>query len=220
MKEIKKRKLLPMIPLALAAFGIWSCEPQPDDAKLFDQFVVSTNYDTTANFDSYLTYAIPTDTIGLISNLASDDTIVTGTSYARPVLTAINTNLEARGYQRVERDEDPDLAVNAYVVKNLNLFQQVNGYYGYPGYYYPGYYGYYGYYYNYPYVSTYLYNTGVLVVEIVDLKNKTPDNKVKVIWNSYMGDVFSSIDRNKQTLEAIDQAFTQSPYVATSTGGI
>ena len=60
------------------------------------------------------------------------------------------------------------------------------------------YYGY-GSYYSYPYVNTYAYNTGALVVEIVDLKNVTPDNKVKVIWNAYMGDVYSAIDLIEQS---------------------
>ena len=79
-----------------------------------------------------------------------------------------------RSYTRVDRNENPDLGVNVYVVKDLNLFQQVV----YPNYYYPSYYGY-GSYYSYPYVNTYAYNTGALVVEIVDLKNVTPDNKVR-----------------------------------------
>lgn len=190
------------------------CEPQPDDLKLLDQFVVSTNFDPDANFGSYATYYMPVDTIGLVSNVSSDDTIIVGTSYARPVITQVKSNLSARGYQSVGLGDDPDLAVNAYVLKNLNIFQEVNypGSYGYPGYYYPGYYGYYGYNY-YPYVSTYAYNTGVLVIEVVDLKNITPQNTVKVIWDAYLGDVFSSVDLHQQTLDGIDQAFLQSPYL-------
>ena len=192
----------------------WGCEPQPDDLKLFDEFVVSTNFDENADFSSYLTYYMPVDTIGLVSNLISDDTIIVGSGYAGPVVNQVKSNLNARGYQAVGIDEDPDLAVNAYILKNLNIFQNVvypPGY-GYPGYYYPGYYGYYGYYY-YPTVQTYAYNTGVLVLEIVDLKNVTPQNEVTVIWNAYLGDVFSSLDLSQQTLDAIDQAFQQSTYL-------
>jgi hypothetical protein len=95
-----------------------------------------------------------------------------------------------------------------YVVNDLNLFQQVV----YPNYYYPSYYGY-GSYYSYPYINTYAYNTGALVIEIVDLKNVTPDNKVKVIWNAYLGDVYSTIDLTQQSVDAIDQAFIQSNYL-------
>ena len=66
---------------------------------------------------------------------------------------------------------------------------------------------------SYPYINTYAYNTGALVVEIVDLKNVTPDGKVKVIWNAYMGDLYSALDYTQQSLEAIDQAFVQSNYL-------
>ena len=62
-------------------------------------------------------------------------------------------------------------------------------------------------------MNTYAYNTGVLIIELVDLKNRTPDNKVKVVWDAYLGDVYSTIDRLKQSEDAINQAFIQSPYL-------
>ncbi len=199
----------------VVSFISWSCQTEPDSAKLIDQMVVSTNYDPDANFENYTTYAIPTDTIGFISNNSSDTIIVSPESgFPRHVLTAIKRNMDDRGYTRVARNEDPDVGVNVMVVNDFNLFQEVvyPGYYGYPGNYYSGYYGY-GSYYYYPYVNTYAYNTGVLIVEIVDLKNRTPDNKVKVVWDAYMGDVYSTIDREVQSKDAIDQAFVQSPYL-------
>ncbi len=193
----------------------WGCQTEPDSAKLIDQMVVSTNYDPDANFGAYTTYAIPTDTIGFISNNSSDTIIVSPEStFPRHVLSAIKRNLDDRGYARVDRTEDPDVGINVMVANDFNLFQEVvyPGYYGYPGNYYSGYYGY-GSYYYYPYVNTYAYNTGVLIVEIVDLKNRTPDNKVKVVWDAYIGDVYSTIDRAAQSQDAIDQAFIQSPYL-------
>ncbi|MFO7256560.1 MAG: DUF4136 domain-containing protein [Bacteroidota bacterium] len=197
-----------LLMVCVAAMS-WGCEPQPDDLKLFDQFVVSTNRDANADFGSYLTYFMQSDTIGLVSNIPNDDTIIVGSYYARPVVNQVKSNLNARGYQSVDSDENPDLAVKAYVVKDLNIFQD----YVYPpGYYYPGY-GYYSYYYYPPYVQTYAYNTGVLVVEIIDLKNITPQNEVAVIWTAHLGDVFSSVDLVQQTIEAIDQAFQQSTYI-------
>ncbi len=210
MRSITFLMLLSML-IAMAA-----CHPEPDTKVLIDDFVVATNYDPDANFTSYTTYAIPTDTIGFISE-TSDDTIIVAAenSFPRPVLTAINENLEAKGYVRVGKNEDPDIGINVLVVNDFNVFQQVvyPDYYGYPGYYYPGYYGYNSWYYNYPYVSTYAYNTGVLIVEMVDLKNRTPDNEVKVVWDAYMGDVYSTLDLQQQTLKAINQAFVQSPYL-------
>jgi hypothetical protein len=177
--------------------------------------VVSTNFDPDANFSSYVTYAIPTDTIGFVSN-SSSDTIITSpdSDFPRRVISAIRENLDARGYTRVNRNDNPDLGVNVMVVNDYNIFQEIvyPDYYGYPGSYYSGYYGYGGYY-SYPYVNTYAYNTGVLIIEVVDLKNRTPDNKVKVVWDAYLGDVYSTIDRLAQSTDAIHQAFNQSTYL-------
>jgi hypothetical protein len=208
------RKTTYFIVLILAGFS-WACQTEPDSAELIDQMVVSTNYDPQADFAAYTTYAIPTDTIGFVSN-NSEDTIIVypESSYPRHVLSLVRANMEARGYTRVARNQDPDIGVNVMVVNDFNVFQEIvyPNYYGYPGSYYSGYYGY-GSYYYYPYVNTYAYNTGVLIIELVDLKNRTPDNKVKVVWDAYLGDVYSTIDRDAQTEEGINQAFVQSPYI-------
>ena len=191
---------------------LWGCQSEPDNLRLFDELVVSTNFDPEASFSAYTTYAIPTDTIGFVSNSDPDDTIMVAEGknnfYPRKVLEKVTKNMDDRLYNRVARNENPDLGVNVYIVQDLNVFQQIVN----PGYYYPYYYGY-GSYYSYPYVNTYAYNTGALVVEIVDLKNVTPDGKVKVIWNAYLGDLYSAIDYTQQSLDAIDQAFVQSNYL-------
>ena len=201
--------------IGISAALSWGCRTEPDSEKLIDQLVVSTNFDPEADFTAYSTYAIPTDTIGFISN-NSDDTIMVSSqsTFPRAALSAIRQNMEDRGYTRVARNESPDMGVNVMVVNDFNMFQEVvyPGGYGYPGSYYSGYYGY-GSYYSYPYVNTYAYNTGVLVIELVDLKNRTPDNKVKVIWDAYLGDIYSTVDRLPQTEEGIRQAFVQSPYL-------
>jgi len=207
-------KISYLLIIFIAGLG-WACQTEPDSAELIDQMVVSTNYDPEANFTAYATYAIPTDTIGFVSNNSSD-TIITSpeNSFPRDVLRVIKQNLDARGYTRVNKNESPDLGLNVMVVNDFNVFQEIvyPNYYGYPGNSYSGYYGYGGYY-SYPYVNTYAYNTGVLIIEIVDLKNRTPDNKVKVVWDAYLGDVYSTIDRIAQSTDAIEQAFIQSPYI-------
>jgi hypothetical protein len=190
------------------------CQTEPEQVKLLDELVVATNYDTNADFSSYSTFAIPTDTIGFFSN-TSNDTIITqqDEDYPRPVIEKIKANMNARGYTQVDRTQNPDLGVNIVVVNDFDIFQQVvyPDYYGGGGYY-SGYYGYNSWY-GYPYVNTYAYNTGVLIIEIVDLKNRTSNNNVKVIWDAYLGDVYSTINLRTQTEKAIDQAFVQSPYL-------
>ena len=185
--------------------------------KLYDELVVTTSFDPEATFDSYKTYAITTDTIGYMANNSSQEIITASESdYPRPVLEAIRLNMDQRGFTRVGKNESPDLGVNVVVVNDFNVFQELvypDPYY-YPGNYYSGYYGYNSWYY-YPYVNTYAYNTGVLIIELVDLKNRTPDNKVRIVWSAYLGDIYSTINLIDQTEAGIDQAFAQSAYIST-----
>jgi hypothetical protein len=197
-------------------FAVAGCRPEPDNMKLFDELVVTTSFDPSADFKAYVTYAITTDTIGFVSQTSSDTILTASESdFPRPALEAIRFNMNERGYTRVGKNESPDLGVNVVVVNDFNVFQQLvypDPYY-YPGSYYSSYYGYNSWYY-YPYVNTYAYNTGVLIIELVDLKNRTPDNKVRVIWSAYLGDLYSTINLIDQTEAGIDQAFTQSNYIS------
>src|SRR5688572_24856054 len=109
-----------MIFLAVASM-FWSCQTEPDNAKLLDELVVSTNYDKDISFSSYATYAIPTDTIGFVSNTNPNDTILVARAdndyYPRVVLQKVMQNMNNRFFTRVDREDNPDLGVNVYVVK-------------------------------------------------------------------------------------------------------
>ena len=203
-----KRSIIGLICITF----LLSCQPEPDNFKLLDDLVVSTNYDTEADFSTYATYAISADTIGYLSNNSQDTILVTPKNgdLPRSIITQLHINLDKRGYTNVAKNENPDIGVNVVIVNDINFFQEVvypGGYYPYSGY------GYYSYYNFYPYVNTYSSNTGALVVEFVDLKNKTQDNKVKIVWTAQMGDIISTVDRIQQSKDAIDQAFVQSPYL-------
>lgn len=207
------RKLISIVLLMLSS--LLACQPEQDTLKLLDELVVSTSYDPVIDFSAYSTYSMAIDTIGFVSNRSPNDTIITHqeSDFPRPVLQTIESNLNNLGYTRVAKDQDPDWRINVYLINDYNLFQEVY----YPSYYYPSYYGYgygYGSYYGYPYVNTYATNTGSLVIEILDLRNVTPDNKIKVIWSAYAGDVYNTIHLIEQSVKAIDQAFVQSPYLS------
>jgi hypothetical protein len=189
--------------------ALWSCEPEPDNLRLLDQLVVSTNFDPQAAFGTYTHYTIPKDTIGYVSNTSRDTiwTFTTAQPYPRKVIETVRNQMDSLGFTYVERDKDPDVGMNIYIIENLNLFQQVY----YPNYY-SNYYGYGGYYY-YPIVQTYAQNTATLVVEMIDLKNRNASNQVKIVWNAYMGDVVNSVNYEQQSISAIKTAFKQSDYL-------
>jgi Domain of unknown function (DUF4136) len=203
---MKRFSLLILIAIAFA------CEDQPSTGDLVKDMVVQTNYDNAVDFRSFTTYAMPMDTIGLVSNASDNSAIVN--NYSKAVTRAVKENFDALGYQQVDIDDNPDFGVNVFVVNDLSVFQSVvypNYYYGYPGYGYGSFYGYGGYY-NYPYVSTSVYNQAILVIEFADL-NTIQNNNARVVWTANMGDLITTVDQNGKVLEAIDQAFLQSPYL-------
>ena len=204
-------KLNRFILLFFGAVLLVSCHPEPESLQLYDQLVVKTNYDPSANFAAYATYAIANDTLGLISNTNPNYTLLTSSEsdFPHPVTEAIVDAMNERGFVRVSHNASPDLAIQPIVVNDYNVFQQVV----YPNGYYSGYYGYNSWY-SYPYVQTYTYQNAVLVIQFVDLKNRTPDNKVKVVWTAYLGDLYKTLKLIPQTEAGIQQAFIQSPYIA------
>ena len=52
-----------------------------------------------------------------------------------------------------------------------------------------------------------------LLVQVVDAKNPNFENKYPVIWSAYIGDLNATMDLKGKTLEAIETAFAQSPYL-------
>jgi hypothetical protein len=202
------KKLTFFILTALAC----ACQDKPELAKLVQDMVVQTSYDTTAVFQNFTTFTMPMDTIGLVSNATDASAIVS--DYSKSITASVRNGLETKGYQYTALNQNPDLGVNIFIVNDRSVYQSVSypGYYG--GYPYGGYggYGSYSGFYNYPYINTYVSNQAILVIELADLKNpKTPNGLV--IWTANIGDLISSVDQNRKVLEAITQAFQQSPYL-------
>ncbi len=93
------------IPLLLAVFAIAfvSCEKDPDMDKLDSKYLVYTNYDTKADFKTFETYYLP-DSILVIGN--SKDAEYWKDESAQEILSAYVTNMNNRGYVRVDKRED------------------------------------------------------------------------------------------------------------------
>ena len=156
-----------------------ACQPEPNSIDLVQNMLVQTNYESTANFSSYSTYALALDTLGFFYGDAPTDTILLGT-YAEKITAQIKFNMDKAGYTSVPNYSNPDLAINAFVLRDFGVIQSLSypGYYGsYSGYYNPKYYGFKNYY-GYPYLNIYNYNTATLVIEIIDMKNKDGQGKL------------------------------------------
>ena len=211
-----KRVLAGTLVLILVIVMISSCRKTPDTSQLTNKFVVITNRDPNANFSSYKTYHI-SDTVAYISNTPGADSIIVGAA-AQALVGAVVTNMNARGYTKVNRNNNPDLGLKITALKQLNTGVVYPpgwwwGYWGYPGY---CYYGCYPPYWGYP--VAYAYNVGDVIVEMIDVKNSGSNHNLTRIWIQEAGGVLSSTSQTNLDLsvEAINQAFTQSPYIQTN----
>lgn len=192
-----------------------SCMPEPESIDLIRYMVVQTEYnqsfinDDENIFDTYSTFVIREDTMGFVSSQSVDEYLLESDvpGFVIPVVDSIRDGFVDFGYQPVSTEDDPDFAVNVIVLQNFNYYQSINYGYGYPG----SYYGYYGYYY--PVVSTYYSNNVTLLIQVVDAKNPNGDNEYSIIWSAYIGDLNATTDLTGKTLEAVAQAFEQSPYI-------
>lgn len=186
-------------------FILIGCEPMPKPDELHKNLVVQTDYDETVNFKEFSTYQLALDTLGLISN-STNDTLFLG-EFAQQVTARIKANLDSRGYVQIDKSQNPDLGVNAFIVSDFSVYQTIS-YPSYGGGYYSPYYGYY-----YPIVSTYASNSAGLILQLVNLKKKNNQNQFQLIWTCYIGDIASSNDQFNQSIAAVDQAFVQSSII-------
>jgi hypothetical protein len=160
-------------------------------------------------FNNYSTFVMDDIKMGFVSTVSPNKKFLEEAdvpNFVTAVLAAIRDSVINKGYLRVTDEDEPDFAVNVVVLQNFNFYQAINYGYGYPG----SYYGYYGYYY--PYVSTYYANYVTLLIQVVDAKNPNGLNEYPIIWTAYIGDLNFTTDLTNKTLEAVTQAFKQSPY--------
>lgn len=202
----------------LVAVFVTSCEKDPDLSKLSADFTVYTNYDENVKFEDFKTYCLP-DSILLIgkdmkAEYWKDD-------LAQKIIKEVNDEMNARGYTKVPETKDANIGIQLSFAQQTTQVIGTSGWYDggwYNGWWSPDFWGPYWNDWYYPYAVNYSYDTGTMIMEMVDLTSKkTEVNKVKlpVIWHSYAtGLLFNNNKYNLELiLDAVDQAFKQSPYI-------
>lgn len=155
----------------LAVFAV-SCEKDPDLNKLDSNYVVYTDYDKDANFGSYNTFFLPDS---ILEAGSSNHASYWKDENALSIIDEVSTIMQERGYQRItdaEQKNNADLGLQLTYVTQTN--QVITG--GYWGGWWD--YGYWGpwwdsWYYSYP--ISYSYDTGTLIMEMVDLTRQEGD---------------------------------------------
>ncbi len=193
-----------------------SCSKYPPSSdRLLEDMAIYTKVDLNVKFEEYKTFAI----VPVVSYIDGKDSASITTPNAISLLNRITSNMTGRGFKSVATNAHPDLGINVTAIKNTNTSVYYPGWYwGYPGYYPPNWWGYPGYGYGYPYYPTYVvtYSTGTVIIDLVDLKNPTADNKVMIRWNAYIRGLLTTTHTENDILRCVDQAFAQTPQIKTT----
>lgn len=192
-----------------------SCKKDPlknmneDESRIY-----ITNHDSTVKFNSYKTYSIA-DSVTLIDNgrFAGRE----ATTWDQQVVGAVQSAMNARGFVKVDRSQNPDLGINVSRVYSTStqVVDLSNYYGGYGGYYDPYYWGYGGYDYYFPPAYGYYQNTeAALSIDILDLKNASGNQSIKGIWSGVVRG--EGIFKSSNVQSQIQTLFDQSPYLKTN----
>lgn len=201
--------------LACMAVVMAACEKDPDMEKLDTNLVVYTDHDNNVSFDGYKTYFLPDSILeagGYKASYWKDEN-------AKAIIDAVALQMDSRGYTRVtdpEKKDEVDVGVQLSYVAQTNHVISYTPYggwwdYGFWGPWWGGWY--------YPYPVTYSYDTQTMLLEMVDLTKKdtseTKKQDIPVVWYvSMSGFMYGNGRVNQQLLlDAVDQAFDQSPYI-------
>lgn len=205
----------------LACAGImYSCQKFPSVTDVDGEFLVSTSYAEDTDFSKYTTFTIA-DSILVLDSYMGCDTIKNAST--DKLVGEYRKMLEERGYTYVPKEDDvpvsADLAVQLSYVADTDYYTEyVNPYWwlDYPGYWSSYYWGAWGGGWYYPYPVTYRFTTHSLMADMADLTAPTGENEsLPVIWSCFInGSAGSSRDDLQKFVDAIDQAFAQSEYLA------
>lgn len=202
----------------LLSVVVLGCTKYPDiyDAER-EKDIAITYYDTTATFSQYMTYSI-VDTVPTLEWDDNVDSLVwEASTKSKLILDEINSQMASLGYTKVDTSANPDLLVNASVLK-LEL-EYVSYYSSYPYYGWGGgyYWGYPSYGYSYPYYYPYYYTQsfGTILMEFADARNiDESTHTIKMVWTGMVvGSLNEGGEVNSRITTGIDDCFNQSSYL-------
>jgi Domain of unknown function (DUF4136) len=215
----KARTLLIAATLTAAALGVGACGFSSLTTSETD--VAVTIEDEQRDYSKYKTYSLTDEIVDLCEVAGDDGTLPLGgagsidvgdcfeVSHAldKNMLAAIDKNMQAFGYEKVGKDDSPDVTVLVSVVARDNWYYAPGYWWCDPYYYYSCWYPTTGYYYNFP--------TGTALINMVD-NSETEGKVLSSAWFAGLSGLYSRADdkTGAQRIEdVVDRAFAQSPYL-------
>ena len=207
---MKNRKVWWLSVLA-AAIVFTGCSKDPI-ANLTDEEsrIYITDFDSTRSFATYATFSI-SDSVAVLNEGRPSKQL---NAVDQAFIDAVRTQMQAKGFQLVNKSANPDLGVNITRIYNTSTgvlsYDNYYDYYG--GSWDPFYWGYggYGYYSPYSY-ATYTIREGALSIDMLDLKNAASANRINVIWTGLIRG--SGIFNQGTAQQQVNMLFDQSPYL-------
>ena len=191
----------------------------PDEADYIEELdLVYTNYSSSFDFKSKKTFAMP-DSVVKITGDDADDPDGDGkpefakSTYSTAILTALKQQMQANGWQQVNKNANPDVLLLPSTMTTTNIYYYYDWWYwdwwygGWWGWYYPGWY-------YPPYITG--YRSGSVFIQMVDRTTATPSNdNVAVVWSMILNGLAEGDQTNisARIQSSIAQGFQQSPYL-------
>jgi hypothetical protein len=216
---VKHSNRLLLFQLAAWAALVVACHPgEPTSASELD--VVATAHSDTVNYAAIQTYVMPDSVVEIIPPESVATTVPLDHTYDQQILDGVAAHMAAIGYTRLptfDAASPPDviLTVRALAVQNTDVYVSYPwwpywGWYGWPCCYGPGW----GV--GYPIVTGVQYDVGTIVIDMWDRRRADETAQViPAIWVAALRGLLEGApgDAPARIAQAIDRAFSQSPYL-------
>jgi hypothetical protein len=209
---MKKRTFL--ILTVLSGFLLWGCYPGGAEYTE-DLDVVLTSYNQDFDFSTVSTYAMPDRIVKITGDVAEGEAprFIPDASAAQ-IISRIESNMSALGWERIENLADggidslanPDVVLIPAAWETTTIFYYYDYWYWWYGGYYPGYY---------PPMYASSYTTGTLMWTLIDDNEISGTGSPVRQWTAAVNGLLTGSFNVTRINKAIDQAFTQSPYLLT-----
>ncbi len=196
-----KKKFIFYLSIALV---MASCYPGGTE-YYEDTDVVYTDYDMEFDFQSQGVYSIPDKVVKIEGDIAEgEEPAFVKEPYNTQILNQIKSNMTALGWSLTEDPANAELVLFPAVWTNTTIYYWYNNWCWY--YYYCGW--------GWGYPSTSSYTTGTLLMTLV----ADGDDYIEPtrVWTAAINGLMSGSINTSRVNKAIDQAFTQSPYLKTN----
>jgi hypothetical protein len=208
-----------LFPLAGWAMLASACHPdEPNSAVELD--VVATAHDDTVNFAAIQTYVMPDSVVAIVPPESVATALPFDHTYDQLILDGVASHMAAIGYTRLptfDAGNPPSvvLTIRGVAVRNTDIYVSYPwwgywGWYGWPCCYGPGW----GV--GYPIVTGVQYDVGTIVIDMWDPR-RADDTAMRIpaIWVAALRGLLtgSAVDAPGRINQAIDRAFSQSPYL-------